>query len=104
MPHASELPTLDTIDNVLGCMYVLEGATLGGQLISRHLRETQDITSLDAGRFFAGYGDRTASMWRAFGAAVTAHVDAGGDADRIVSGARATFQTFGQWIAGGEGE
>lgn len=30
LPHASELPTLDTIDDVLGCMYVLEGATPGG--------------------------------------------------------------------------
>ena len=35
--HCSALPPVVDLGVALGCMYVLEGATLGGQLIARHL-------------------------------------------------------------------
>jgi len=104
LPRATVLPGLDTIDEALGCAYVLEGATLGGQIISRQLRQVLAVTPDSGGRFFAGYGDDTGSMWRTFGAALTAYVDAHGNADRVVLGARQTFETFRRWLDGGRRE
>ena len=48
----------------LGTLYVLEGGTLGGQLISRHLGPR---LGLDAGAglaYFSGYGPQTGPMWK----------------------------------------
>src|SRR6185369_16511131 len=37
VPQCEKLPRLDTFLQGLGCLYVLEGSTLGSQIISRHL-------------------------------------------------------------------
>jgi heme oxygenase len=50
---------------------VLEGATHGGQFISKHTLALLGVTPETAGRFFHGYGERTGAMWRTFGAALT---------------------------------
>jgi heme oxygenase len=49
----------------VGCLYVLEGATLGGQFISRHLA-TLGIGPANGGLFFHGYGAKTGEMWKSF--------------------------------------
>lgn len=89
------LPPLDTRVRVIGSMYVLEGATLGGQILSRHMRSRFGFES--GGRhFFAGYGERTGSMWKQFGEilqAQPAHAH-----DEIVSSAVATFESIGLWV------
>lgn len=36
----TQLPGVHTLARALGCMYVLEGSTLGAQFIARHIRET----------------------------------------------------------------
>ena len=35
--HLHRLPPLETQADAFGCLYVLEGATLGGRVISRHI-------------------------------------------------------------------
>ena len=37
LERCTNLPQLKTPDQVLGCLYVIEGATLGGKIISKHL-------------------------------------------------------------------
>jgi len=37
-PRCGELPELAAISQALGCLYVIEGATLGGRTITRHLQ------------------------------------------------------------------
>ncbi len=61
-----ELPSISTIAQAFGVIYVLEGATLGGQIISSHLSSTLGITRERGGRFFYGYGERTGTMWQSF--------------------------------------
>jgi heme oxygenase len=46
-------------------MYVLEGATLGGQILLPHVRPLLEGNGGGA-RFFASYGDRVGAMWLAF--------------------------------------
>ncbi|MVN86621.1 heme oxygenase [Deinococcus sp. HMF7620] len=85
--------TLPGVPEGLGALYVLEGATLGGQIIGRHLR-ARGITPDSGGAYFSGYGPQTGPMWRAFGAAMNSEV-APEDEARVLAGARQTFDAFG---------
>jgi len=99
-PLCGDLPFVGSVPAALGCMYVLEGSSLGGQVISRHLQAKLGITKDSGGRFFHGYGERTGEMWRAFGAAVNALEVGAGMQDAMVSAAVATFHTLGRWCDG----
>lgn len=91
LPLCAALPALAGPAEVLGCLYVLEGASLGGQVISRQLRRTLGITPESGGRFFAGYGEATAAHWRAFSASLVAFAREPGEQDAVVRSALATF-------------
>ena len=50
---------------VLGAAYVLEGATLGGQMLLSRIRRL-GFHALHGGVFLNGYGAAHAGMWRGF--------------------------------------
>jgi heme oxygenase len=56
--------------HLIGCAYVLEGATLGGQVLQRSLAPRFGIAPGRGATFLEGYGARTGSMWRTFVAAL----------------------------------
>ena len=64
LPLCRDLPPLQTKPQVLGCVYVLEGATLGGRVITQHVQATLGITAATGGSFFEGYAGDTARMWQ----------------------------------------
>jgi len=101
LPICLDLPPYATAAQAFGCLYVLEGATLGGQLISQSIHRTIGVTPETGGRFFRGYGDRTAAMWKAFRAALSGFAAAPDDQDQIVSAAKDTFMKLHRWIAAG---
>ncbi|MFC4638364.1 biliverdin-producing heme oxygenase [Deinococcus hohokamensis] len=88
------LPTLLTPAHALGALYVLEGATLGGQLITRHVHRQLGLTALSGAAFFSGYGPDTGRMWRQFTEALTRYAQDTGQDEAIVEGARRTFAAF----------
>lgn len=98
LPQCAELPELVTIPQVLGCLYVIEGATLGGQIITRHLQANLGITPETGGAFFAGYGGETGARWQAFGAMITAVAERVGGEDEIIASANRTFETLELWL------
>lgn len=98
LPQCAELPELETIPQVLGCLYVIEGATLGGQIITRHLQANLGITPETGGAFFAGYGGDTGARWQAFGAMITAAAERVGGEDEIIASANRTFETLELWL------
>ena len=98
LPCCTELPELDTLPQVLGCLYVIEGATLGGQVITRHLLATHGITPETGGAFFAGYGAETGPQWQAFGAMITAAAERMGGENEIIASANRTFETLDRWL------
>lgn len=61
-----DLPVLSEYEQVLGYLYVMEGATLGGQIISKMLKTQLQITPDQGGKFFHGHGDKTKIMWHDF--------------------------------------
>ncbi len=87
-------PSLDTAAKAFGAIYVMEGATLGGQVITRHLRDHLGLSVEEGGAFFNSYGPMVGPMWKAFGEAVTEFAEKNNDDDAIVDTAKETFDCF----------
>jgi heme oxygenase len=90
------LADVDGTDAALGRMYVLEGSTLGGTFIDRHLSGLPQFAGVRL-RSFSPYGAETGAMWHAFRRTARDRVAAGGDADAMVASARDTFAALAAW-------
>ena len=99
LPRCPAPPRLMTPAEAFGCLYVLEGATLGGQLIARLLTRRFGLGPDSGAAFFASYGDRVGPMWRELGAALTRFVGETGTEDAVVRSACDTFAAFDRWLA-----
>lgn len=95
---AACLPDLPTLAAGFGCLYVLEGSTLGGQIILRHVEASLGVGPASGASFFASYGPRLGIMWRAFGEAATFHCDTPERLDEALHAAVSTFEAFDTWI------
>jgi heme oxygenase len=93
---APELPAVAGTDEALGRMYVLEGSTLGGVFIDRHLAELPELAGTRI-RAFSPYGSETGAMWAAFRRVTRALVAEGGDTRAVVDSARTTFAALAGW-------
>ena len=60
------LPEIESLGQLIGLLYTIEGSTLGGQVISRSLAEYHGLTCTGGACFFNGYGERTQMMWQDF--------------------------------------
>ncbi|AFZ68214.1 biliverdin-producing heme oxygenase [Deinococcus peraridilitoris] len=98
--HAAraQLPALSTVAHALGCLYVLEGATLGGRIIARHVERQLQLTPENGAAFFASYGDTLGVMWKEFGAALSGYAAEHGGESEILQGAERTFGALERWL------
>ena len=99
LPRCATLPDVSSVARAMGSAYVLEGATLGGQLISRHLERVLGLAGGAGYSFYRGYGPGTAAMWRSFGEALETHVPPDHH-DAAVAAACATFDALQGWTCG----
>jgi len=99
LPMCETLPSLPGLATAFGSLYVLEGASLGGRLISRHVEKQFGYTAAHGARYFNGYGARTGEMWMTFRSAVDAYGAEPGRRDEMIAGALATFVAFREWCA-----
>lgn len=90
------LPPVTDTDRALGRLYVLEGSTLGGTFIDRHLASLPHLAGVRI-RAFSPYGGDTGAMWAAFRRVARERVAAGGNADAMVDSARHTFRALAAW-------
>ena len=90
------LPPVTDTDRALGRLYVLEGSTLGGTFIDRHLAALPHLADVRI-RAFSPYGDGTGAMWAGFRRVARERVAAGGDAGTMVDSARDTFRALAAW-------
>jgi heme oxygenase (biliverdin-IX-beta and delta-forming) len=94
LPAWNNLPQLDSAEKAFGSLYVIEGATLGGQIINRHLKQHLDLTPENGGTFFSGYGEKTGEMWKEFIEMTTNFAFAANNDETIVESAKETFDSF----------
>jgi heme oxygenase (biliverdin-IX-beta and delta-forming) len=98
IPDCRTVPTISSVPEGLGALYVIEGATLGGQIISRQILSDLNINRTNGGRFFAAYGDDTGRLWREFVSVLDCYHTGTETADCIERTAISTFNCFESWM------
>lgn len=94
-----DLPAVDGAHRLLGSLYVLEGAELGGRVIWKRIRDELDAAAREANAFLETDAERTRRRWRRFRAAFDRRVGAGEAFDEALSAARSTFRAYRGWMA-----
>lgn len=94
VPEAAQL--CRTLDGALGSLYVMEGSTLGGRVITRRLLEDADWCPEEGLLYFHPYGDLTGERWRQTLALLDLVPAERHEA--VVEGALATFALLLQWL------
>lgn len=94
LPRCGDLPGTSSEAECLGILYVIEGSTLGGQMIAMHLAKTlgSDVTC----RYFRSYGPRVMELWQAFKVRLTECV-APEHHEVVVQSAQKTFSKLHAW-------
>ncbi len=101
LPRCPDVPPVDSSSQAFGALYVVEGATLGGRLLTERLQQAQ--VPVDALHFLSSYGSDRGRRWHRWRQATTAWVaDDSGRADTVVATARETFQVLARWLVPGE--
>lgn len=95
LPRAPVTVHLDSAAQRLGTAYVLEGAQLGSQLLSRTLKPRLEPWPA---RWLSGYGEHASAYWLAFRR--EAELQLADDAARAeaAAAARAAFAALAQWF------
>jgi heme oxygenase len=101
LPLCTDLPELTNFAQVLGCLYVLEGATLGGQIIARHIRKRLGLDQTTGCSYFCSYGAETNIMWNTFCHVLATYASSSAIENQILQAADATFVKFNAWLEEG---
>jgi heme oxygenase len=99
VPDAPEAPAPKGLAEAFGCRYVLEGSTLGGQYIVKHLRKELPQNLREAVAYFDGYGGETGSKWKAFRAFGDRLIADPADIEAACKAANGTFEALGAAMA-----
>lgn len=88
----SPVPRLDG-SAALGALYVLEGSTLGGQVIGRRIAALHGFET-DGLAYYRAHGPATGAMWSAF----RARLETAADEAALTETAVATFEAMRVWL------
>lgn len=78
----------------LGSMYVIEGSTLGGKMIAKHVEKILGFNSETGASFFGGYGAETGVLWKSFLQTMCDYTVANNAEDELIEGAVDTFKAI----------
>lgn len=92
------LPELDNAFQAFGALYVIEGSTLGGQVISKMISKQLTLASDEGLSFFKSYGENTMLMWERFKTVLENQANSQEEADVITQAANDTFLKFRLWM------
>ncbi len=95
---SERMPLIQKPCQAVGALYVLEGSTLGGQVIVKMLRSSLPQLTGNSLSFFNGYGARTAAMWQSFQHYLDTEVLSAEQQEELLGAARDTFYTFDKWL------
>ena len=99
LPLCRERPELSCVEDLAGCLYVLEGACLGGQVLSPLMHRRLGLAKGSGAAFFAGDEERTLPRWATIVAWLDGLPRTGASTAKIISAATATFSAFARWAA-----
>lgn len=96
-PDCPNLPPIQRTAAAIGSWYVIEGSTLGGQLITRRLLGRWGLSPEHGLRYFSGYGNATPTNWTDFRNRAETSVDAAEYQDATAA-ACDTFDSLRNWF------
>lgn len=98
--HASFKPdttfnplSISSTSYALGILYVIEGSTLGGQIIVKMLDKQLSVTSVGAHTYFDSYSEETQKMWTSFKDSML-KIEATINEEEMIRGAKETFSAL----------
>ena len=95
-PASSAMPDIHDDATAMGIAYVIEGSTLGGRVIMKHITAKLPIEEEAGGQFFAGYKIETGPMWKQFLTALQDYTVAGNHEEAVIQGAMNGFSMIAQ--------
>ncbi len=98
LPTCSDLPRLSCPEDLAGCLYVLEGACLGGRVIAPLLERRLGVAKGSGASFFVGDAEGTLARWLLVLAWLEEIGRDGALTEAIVASAHATFLTLSRWV------
>ncbi len=102
LPRCKRMPAIHNSAEALGCLYVAEGSTLGGQMLARHIEGVGGIPT-GTSNFFRSHGEGTGTMWKQFGAYLESYARENPDQSTVMcASARQTFRCLAEWMAAPE--
>ena len=99
LPLCDPTVTMRAPAEAWGSMYVVEGSTLGGAIIARHVARRLGLSRHNGCLYFRCYGADVRPMWVSFGARLLARCGPA-DQDAAVAAARRTFEMLQVWLCG----
>jgi heme oxygenase len=100
LPQISVPTYINTPSQALGVCYVLEGSSLGNQVIFKQLSQHFAEIAADKLRFYQGHGQQTRSKWQQFGELLN-HQFANAEPIEIqaaITAAQVTFDSLTTWL------
>ncbi|GFM52930.1 Heme oxygenase [Pseudomonas cichorii] len=97
-----QLPLIDSPGACLGVLYVLEGATLGGQILRREIHKRLGLNEQTGAAFLNVYGSATGMRWKAFLSYLDSVQAEAATTEAAVLAAQSTFACFEHWLDGQE--
>lgn len=99
LKQCADLPKIENKFHALGALYVLEGSTLGGQIISNLISQKLGSAVSNGLSYFNGYGPDTVAMWQKFRLVIDDDGFSESDKLDVVAGAEQTFIKFKNCLA-----
>lgn len=98
LPVCHALPRIDSRAAALGVSYVLEGATLGGQILRRRVAEQLGLDASSGAAFLNVYGELTGRRWKDFLQYLDDRNLSDAQTLEVTHAAKATFTYFEHWL------
>lgn len=98
VPICQQLPLIDSSAACLGVLYVLEGATLGGQILRREIAARLAVDADNGAAFLDIYGAATGRRWRDFIEYLGSRPMDAAEREAVVCAAQSTFICFERWL------
>ncbi|TDV34239.1 heme oxygenase [Pseudomonas helmanticensis] len=98
LPQCEQLPVIDSSAACLGVLYVLEGATLGGQILRREISTRLGLEADNGAAFLDIYGAATGRRWRDFIEYLGSRPMSAAERAAVVTAAQTTFSCFERWL------
>jgi heme oxygenase len=100
LPRCIAVPASRETAAAFGCVYVFEGATLGGRTLLPLVQRQLGLTEDHGAAFLASYGENVTPMWNEFRAGLDAWCATPARCARATQSAVDTFKSLESWLCG----